>query len=326
MADAHPTQITTSLSHISHLLVLVSHYLSLRLPAEVTLPHRGYPLPTIFPPAASYMSREVQFPGTSPTHSSSSSPTASRSADTRQLPRPRPLFMDRGLPKLAKEEPATYNLLLEGVALLAWNIAWVCRTQGLNTGSESWEDVCNMGRNLWQLLVSPPSQASTLMRVLSSRESSSKSKAAKDTPRATMQRTKSFPILGHYSHGTAHSFLGGAEGTEFMRTWKLPSPVRVTDKLKSTLLGEMTSAEWELVEEDEWDDEEVNNPLNNNRDGEAGPAPPASQEPFDDASMIATKFISHEDGVNDAHANGQAGDESNTAPRGNSGWTKLKNR
>lgn len=320
MADANPTQITTSLSHVSHLLVLVSHYLSLRLPAEVTLPHRGYPLPTIFPPAASYTSRDVQFPGTSPTHSSSSSPTASRSQDPRQLPRPRPLFMDKGLPKLAKEEPATYNLFLEGVSLLAWNITWVCRTQGLNTGSESWEDVCNMGRNLWQLLVSPPTQASTLMRVLSSRDTSSKSKGPKDPSRGTVQRTKSFPILGHYSHGTAHSFLGGAEGTEFMRTWKLPSPIKVADKLKSTLLGEMASAEWELVEEEEWEDEGVNNnPLSN----KVGTPPPPGQ-PFDDASMIATK-VAPQGGDADVKANGQAGDDS-TTPKGNSGWTKLKNR
>lgn len=146
-----------------------------------------------------------------------------------------------------------------------------------------------MGRNLWQLLVSPPTQASTLMRVLSSRDTSSKSKGPKDPSRGTVQRAKSFPILGHYSHGTAHSFLGGAEGTEFMRTWKLPTPVKVADKLKSTLLGEMASAEWELVEEDEWD-EGVNNSLSD-RAGAADAAPPPGQ-PFDDASMIATKVIS----------------------------------
>ncbi|TPR09590.1 hypothetical protein CAN33_0052230 [Aspergillus niger] len=63
----------------------------------------------------------------------------------------------------------------------------------------------------------------------------------------------SFPMLGHYSHGTAHSFLGAVEGAEFMRTWRLPTPTKIVDKLKSTLLGEMASAEWELLEGD-WDD------------------------------------------------------------------------
>ncbi|KAK2759081.1 hypothetical protein FQN54_003180 [Arachnomyces sp. PD_36] len=333
LVDASPTQITTSLSHISHLLVLVSHYLSLRLPAELILPHRGSPLPTIYPPAASYISRDTQHP-VSPPHSSSNSPTSSRSTDQRHLPRPRPLFIDKDktLPKLAKEEPATYNLFLEGISLLAWDIAWVSRTQGLNTSSDSWEDICNMGRNLWQLLVSPPTQASTLMRVLSTRETTSSSPSpnpkSKDSPKTTLQRTKSFPILGHYSHGTAHSFLGGSEGTEFMRTWKLVSAVKVADKVKATLLGEMASAEWELLREDEWEDEGVgngngngnggnNNAVSNDDRGGTG-----QQQPFEDASMIATRVIAPEGGG----ANGEMRGGDGNAPRGNSGWTKLKNR
>ncbi|GES56943.1 zinc/iron permease [Aspergillus terreus] len=61
-------------------------------------------------------------------------------------------------------------------------------------------------------------------------------------------------MMGHYSHGTVHSFLGASEGTEFVRTWRLPTPTKIVDKLKSCLLGEMASAEWELLEEKEWDD------------------------------------------------------------------------
>ncbi|KAL4883613.1 UV radiation resistance protein and autophagy-related subunit 14-domain-containing protein [Aspergillus karnatakaensis] len=243
--------ISTSFSYIAHILVLVSNYLSLRLPAEITLPHKNYPTPTIYTPSASYRPRELYsmslhdfLPG---------SPTTSCATD-QHTPRPRPLCIDKPLPKLAKEDPATYGLFIEGVTLLAWNVSWLCRSQGLNLASDSWEDVCDIGKNLWQLLVAPPGQSSTLVRALTGRDIQSKMKTPKDSPRTTIQRTKSFPMLGHYSHGTAHSFLGASEGTEFIRSWRLPTPTKVVDRLKSTLLGEMASAEWELVEEKEWDD------------------------------------------------------------------------
>ncbi|KAJ5612424.1 hypothetical protein N7510_005618 [Penicillium lagena] len=253
MNGATPAQISTSLSNIAHLLVLVSHYLSLRLPAEVTLPHRNYPTATIYAPAGSYRARETPDKAS---RSSSSSPTASKTAESRiHLPRPRPLTIEKPLTKLVKEDPGTYALFLEGATLLAWNVAWLCRTQGINLASESWEDVCDIGKNMWQLLVAPPTPASTLMRAFAGRDTQTQMTGGKDSPKTTIQRTKSFPMLGHYSHGTAHSFLGAAEGTEFMRTWKLPSPTKIVDKLKAVLLGEMASAEWELLEEQEWHEE-----------------------------------------------------------------------
>ncbi|KAL5333220.1 UV radiation resistance protein and autophagy-related subunit 14-domain-containing protein [Aspergillus crustosus] len=250
LAGAAPDHISTSFSFIAHILVLISNYLSLRLPAEITLPHRNYPTPTIYTPTASYLPQKVL--STPSSDQSSSSPTIFRAADP-HVPRPRPLCIDKPLPKLAKEDPATYGLFIEGVTLLAWDVSWLCRSQGLNLGSDSWEDVCDIGKNLWQLLVAPPGQSSTLVRALASRDIQAKIKTSKDAPRTTIQRTKSFPMLGHFSHGTAHSFLGASEGSEFIRNWRLPSPTKVVDQLKSTLLGEMASAEWELVEEKEWD-------------------------------------------------------------------------
>ncbi|KAJ5166531.1 uncharacterized protein N7482_005312 [Penicillium canariense] len=149
-----PAQISTSLSNIAHLLVLVSHYLSLRLPAEITLPHRNHPTPTIYSPAASYHSREPSNGSDTP-HSSTFGPTASKTTEPRTQPRPRPLFIDKPLPRLAKEDPGTYALFLEGATLLAWDVAWLCRTQGINLTSDSWEEVCNIGKGMWQLLVAP---------------------------------------------------------------------------------------------------------------------------------------------------------------------------
>ncbi|GLA98796.1 hypothetical protein AtubIFM57143_007093 [Aspergillus tubingensis] len=315
MGGVTPAYISTSLFNVAHLLVLVSHYLSLRLPAEITLPHKDHPIPTICAPSASYLSRDPNSVTYSLRHPPSV-PPGTRTASPRPS-RPRPLSIDRALPKLAREDPGTYALFLEGVTLLAWNVSWLCRTQGINITSESWEEVCNVGKNLWQLLVAPPAQPSTLSRAFAGRDIQAKMRVSKDSPKTTIQRTMSFPMLGHYSHGTAHSFLGAVEGAEFMRTWRLPTPTKIVDKLKSTLLGEMASAEWELLEGD-WDD--------------------ASQEPRE--SMLiqhpSTDSTSPErqgntnsgNSVNDtvAGASNLSGPRGPTRMKGTSGWTKLRNR
>ncbi|KAJ5658086.1 uncharacterized protein N7484_001735 [Penicillium longicatenatum] len=287
--------ISTSLSNIALLLVLVSHYLSLRLPAEIILPHRNHPNPTIYTPAASYDFHNL----TDGTYDSqlSSNPAVPRSADTRSQPRPRPLFIDKPLPRLAKDDPTTYTFFLEGATLLAWDVAWLCRTQGINLNSDSCEEVCNIGSGLWQLLVAPPAQASTLMRAFAGRDTQTKVKPSKDSPRTTIQRMKSFPMLGHYSHGTVHSFLGASEGSDFMRTWKLPTPTKIFDKLKFNLVGEMASAEWEFLDEQEWED-----------------GNPEIEQPSTPKSKLThlpeTNETPHQP----------------SRPKGTSGWTKLNSR
>lgn len=318
---ATPAQISTSLSNIAHLLVLISHYLSLRLPAEITLPHRNHPTPTIYTPAGSYLSRDASYMGASYSQSSASSLSVLRTADTRSNPhRPRPLFIDKNLPKLAKEDPGNYALFLEGATLLAWNVSWLCRTQGLGLASDSWEEICDIGKNMWQLLVAPPAQASTLMRVFAGRDIQSKIKTSRDSPKTTIQRTKSFPMLGHYSHGTVHSFLGASEGTEFMRTWKLPTPTRVMDKLKVTLLGEMASAEWELLEKQEWDDE-VQVPAQTafERPSIAAKSRTGSEIGAEETGLSHTPSVeSRQNAINEQSGASRL--------RGTSGWTKLKSR
>src|SRR5271156_161939 len=139
-------ELSASLSSTAHLLVLVSFYLSIRLPAEITLPHRDYPLPTIFTPANSYAGREVPFPGTTPTPSSSNSPATSRHDDLRPMPRPRPLFLEskdfeEKVPQFARKDPVAFSFFLEAISLLAWDVAWLCRSQGYHAGTETWEDV-----------------------------------------------------------------------------------------------------------------------------------------------------------------------------------------
>lgn len=231
-------------------------------------------------------------------------------------PRPRPLFIDKPLPRLAKEDPVTYAFFLEGAALLAWNVAWLCRTQGINISSDSWEEVCDIGKSLWQLLVAPPAHPSTLMRAFAGRDTQTQMKSTKDSPRTTIQRTTSFPMLGHYSHGTAHSFLGASEGVEFMRIWKLPTPTKIVDKLKSNLLGEMASAEWELLEEKEWDDAAVDSPQPSVSQNPKVAIPSQSGSVETDRTTSKTRSVrtpGHEDG-------------SSPRPKGTKGWTKVAGR
>ncbi|KAI9714191.1 MAG: hypothetical protein M1812_006412 [Candelaria pacifica] len=356
--DASPAQITASLTNLAYLLLLASHYLLLRLPAEITLPRKDYPLPTIFSPSSSYLSKkEVPFPGTSLPNSSNNSPSTSRTADLRQQPRPRPLYLEKPLQILAKDNPSTYALFIEGVTLLAWNIAWVCRTQGHNIGSNSWEEVCAMGKNLHSLLTITPSshEATPLHQQPSSRENPS----TKNTPITTKDQLSSSPInrnnnnnnnkqpqivrLGHYSHGTAHSFLNSAQGTEYMRTWPLSSPYKIIDALKANLSNEMGVAEWEYLDPQEWNETTTTtNNTNNPRNVEVEIEVEKDEEGVLVGSTISNippqrrgittsneeeqrkRTVSRIGMPVGSERETQTGDE--RKEKGTSGWTKLKSR
>lgn len=250
VTDATPAHVTTSTTNLAHLTHLVSHYLSLRLPAEITLPHGDYPLPTISSPSSSYTSREVPFPGSTPHHSSHNSPSASRYSENRSLPRPRPLHLDKKLSSLAKDDQVAYASFVEGITFLAWDIAWLCKTQGMNVGGSSWEEICAMGKNLWHLLLAP------LPRSPIPRENSNKNSPLKSTTSNPLPKANDTPTLGYFSHGTSYGFLASASGTEHMRDWRLQSPVKVIEKVKVMLLAERTGAEWEILEGNEWEDED----------------------------------------------------------------------
>jgi hypothetical protein len=76
--------------------------------------------------------------------------------------------------------------------------------------------------------------------------------AKANVPRASEECDSATPLVGHYSHGTNHSFLNSAEGMAYMRDWKYASPVRLIEKVKNALASERI-AEWEVVEEAEWE-------------------------------------------------------------------------
>ncbi|KAG9247805.1 UV radiation resistance protein and autophagy-related subunit 14-domain-containing protein [Calycina marina] len=258
MNTATPAQISTALSHIVHLLMLCTHYLAIRLPAEIILPHRDFPLPTIFPLASSYKYTDVPISSLSE-RSSSSSPTSSRLPEQATQPRPRPLYIGKPLPSLWKEDPGAHGLFLEGIVLLAYNVTWLCKSQGVPVGNASdFDNICNIGRNIFDLFVR--SQYSPQQPSRKSSAQSAPTKTAKAGDNETEDKVGTKLLVGYYSHGTAHSFLGGTDGTEFIRSWKLPNPMKLTDNLKALLLGEVAAAEWEVLNQDSWaDDEEMGN-------------------------------------------------------------------
>lgn len=225
--------------------MLASYYLSIRLPAEITLPHRDYPRTTIFNLLSSYHHGDVAFPSAPGVTPSSSE---ARVTDSQHVPRPRPLFIDKPLPQLFKEDQTTYNFFLEGVTLLAYDVAWLCSSQGVPVGdSASFENICNIGRNLHNLLVSQPSRGL--------------GRSSTDAPTRTAQKSEPEPtLMGRFSHGSKYYDLAGAEGTELIRSFGLPSTTKLRDMLKNKLLSDAPAADWEVLEHEAWKvDEEPDN-------------------------------------------------------------------
>lgn len=314
---ASPAQISTALSHIVHLLILCTHYLAIRLPAEITLPHRDYPLPTIFSLASSYKNTGFPSSGTTPIPAPGHSPSTSRQipAEAINLPRPRPLSIQKPLPMLATEDPVAYSLFLEGVTLLAYNIAWLCKSQGIPVGDNaSFEDICNIGRNFYELLIG------SQLRPVPSRTTSLQSTSTKNDANSNIAPEERKSLMGRYSHGTAHSFLGNAEGTDFTRSWKLPNPQKLSDKLKSKLMSEVANAEWEFLDQDAWAMEDEM--------GDDGVVVGARREEGRGGGLLGMagmqSFMSMRTVV-DAVEIVSSGGEVERKP-GTSGWTKLKPR
>lgn len=82
----------------------------------------------------------------------------------------------------------------------------------------------------------------------------------------------------------------------------------VVDPLKKHLLTEMNNAEWELLDEEEWDD---------------------GGEKMDEAVFIKTRAMdgkSYDDARSIMTANKVIGGEEDVKGKGKSGWTKVKNR
>ncbi|KAH7087007.1 UV radiation resistance protein and autophagy-related subunit 14-domain-containing protein [Paraphoma chrysanthemicola] len=243
--DAPPDQLSASLGAVAQLLVRVAAYMGIRLPAEITLPHNDYPQPTIFSPASSYQGKKVPFPGSTPSHSSSNSPEASRTIEHRiHLPKPRTLFVDRPLGHLSAEDPPAYSSFIEGVSLLAYNVAWLCRVQGMKESFKQWEDICTLGRSLHRLLISQ--ETYSLQRPENPLD---KELMAKPSSKSVRRTPVSF---GQLSHATSHSFMNTAENAQYLSGWSI-SPTKIVDELKAFLLAEQQAQEWDVLSQKEWE-------------------------------------------------------------------------
>ena len=311
---------------MTHLLWLTAHYLAVRLPAEITLPHNDYPRPTIFSLASSYHHGDVPFPGTSPL------PPDQLDRQFTHVPHPRPLFVDRSLPTLAKEDPSAYNAFIEAVCLLSYDIVWLCRTQGVSVGGDKsnivLDDFCSIGRNMYSLLMSSNLQRSPQNITAASGVRADDAELAKAAPR-----------MGLYSHGTAHTFLGSAAGTELMRGFRMPNPIKLADRLRTRLAHENPARDWEMVE---------------NEGGNGGPPPPPEDDTFDDGVLVGGaapkprtgerggRFSGMESYMSVNTVRGDGGDGVDKGPnvdganslksrekereKGSSGWMKVKHR
>lgn len=166
----------------------------------------------------------------------------------------------------------SYSLFIEAVTLLSYDIAWLCCSQGVSIGDKgSFEDICNMGRNLHSLLMNNSLQGTNNLTVTAPSANSNA-----DGKRNDAQQN----WIGRYSHGTAFYFMVGADGTEFVKTFKLPSPMKLADKLKRKLLGDAPAADWEVLDDDAWKDDGTGNETPNAYmdkgwalDGKASPRP-----------------------------------------------------
>lgn len=229
---ARPEYVSATFTNISRLLMTCCHYLSIRPPSEIVCQQAGMAYPAMLSLQSSYQTMDGT--STSMAQSSIGSIASSRVLTGRSArPKFRPLHLEKPLPLLAKEDPANYNLFIEGATLLAWNVAWLCKTQGM-TGIDSWEDVCSIGKNLWQLF-------------MINGETKDKNATEQD-PRA--------PRFGQYSHATSYKSLSSPAMADHMRASSLPPLASISDRLKSHLLTEMSGAEWELLDEHEWNDDQ----------------------------------------------------------------------
>lgn len=309
MNDAPPDYLSASLAAVAQLLVRVAAYLGIRLPAEIALPHNDYPQPTIFSVTSSYQGKKVPFPGATLSGSSGNSPEASRTFDPRiSLPKPRTLFIDRPLAHLSAEDPPAYSSFIEGVTLLAYNVAWLCRTQGMREDFKDWDDVGPMGRNLYRLLI--------LQETYVPRRPENPLDKDMNSPKSSASPLRRTPVgLGQLSHATSHSSLSVADNAQYLSGWVL-TPTKILDELKAYLLAEQQAQEWDVLNQKEWEDME--NII------------------AADPVMVGDKRLNA--GMGDGHsfltsttANGsQRNDTAEGGPserkKGTSGWTKVKSR
>ena len=322
--DTPPQQISASITSVAHLLYLTSNYLSLRLPAEIVLPSATQPYTVINTPLSSHKS-----PSNFSAHKYSHSSTA----------RQRILHLDKALLTLAAEDAITYSLFVDATTLLAWDIAWLAKTQGIEVGLKSWEEVCALGKNMWVLFGPslapgrpPIARASTATTNVSSTAKSSSTAGTVNPPKPALKHISGL-APGYFTHNSSHSFLAAAGsfgGVDLIRGWQFSNPIRLIERIKSALYSERMGAEWEVLEKNEWEegDEEGGG-------GAAAAAADKDQSGKDKTTTTRAEVGREEDHflgfdssgrdmAKEARQRDAKSDEAKGMERPKRGWTKLK--
>lgn len=306
LAEPHDI-ISASLENVCRFLGVCCHYLSVRLPAEIILPHNDFPHAAIMAKNPSYRLDKVTYPGHA--SSSSASPKASRILDVNDVSRPRVLRLDRPLPQLQKEDPKAAALFLEGVTLLAYSIAWLCRSQGIDTVN-TFEDICNIGGNLHHLFIGSGSTAKR--RPVLNRNISTATTRTNLSVEPTSAGTQMF---GTYSHGSAQNSLSSPSGLTLLNlaAWPISIP-RLTDRLRAHLREETADAVWHVVDDPEWEQE-----LERDR-----PVLVGGMRRSLDAKGMAMSVLSvrPSDGVDESESAGAV----DKRVRSHSGWMKVRGK
>jgi hypothetical protein len=253
--------------------------------------------------------------GTSPANQSSVPPEGAKLAGSR------PLFIDNGgsnemVGQFAKKHPAEFNHFIEAISMLAYDIAWFSRSQGFVQGTEKWEDICDIGRILYDMFYSS-ARTSTAPRAMSQRQTKDRPSGAASSSTA---QPDNLPVgrLGSGSHTSAHTPLNSATSPNETRNWQISEYNVIFDPLKDHLINEMNNAEWELLDEQEFDDggERMDEAVMIKARGMDDTA-------FGEARSVmtaATGANAVDEGEEDVVGKGKG------KAKGTSGWTKVKSR
>lgn len=182
----------------------------------------------------------------------------------------------------------------------------------------SFEDICDIGKNMYNLLIGPRSRPPPGSRNTSNNSTPTKGGHQNDaeTSRGTPAQANS---IGNWSHGAAHSSLAGAAGQDLIRSWRLPSPTKLADKLKNKLMSEVANAEWEVLDEDAWAIERPNTEL-----GDDAVVVGARRSNERGYGLGMQSFMSMRT-IQDANETMRS-DGERDKKLGQNGWTKLKPR
>lgn len=216
------------------------------------------------------------------------------------------LFLDRSLPHLREEDKIAYATFIEAVAALGYNIAWLCRSQGMKDEFTQWEEVCDIGKNLHRLLK---------LRVTWSaqRPENPLDKEIPQSKSGLNAFRKTTVGLGEISYSTSHSFALDGENVQRLGSWNL-TPSKLHNQLKSFLYAEEQTKDWDNLDPKEWADMEnaiKDDPVmvgKRHRDGEG------------------KSYMDNLPTIVESTKKSEASEGSEERKRGVNGWTRVKSR